>query len=660
MRLFLFFGILFLQFSPIVSSAQQTTDSTAAETHIYMLGEVVITQKSDKLIVSSTDIYKQNRTNVATALSMLPSIVLSNVGGRNEGTVFLRGFDMRSVPVFVDGIPVYVPYDGYVDLSRFTTADLSKIEVSKGYSSILFGPNAIGGTINLLSSKPISKLEVNAKAGFMTGKAYNTNIKVGSNLGKFYLQGSFSRTERRYITLSNDFDTSRYQPDYSRENSYSNDIKASFKAGYAPNQTDEYSINYISQHGEKGNPVYLGTDKTIKLRYWQWPYWDKQSVYFISRTHLTAKSYIKSRIYYDQFKNKLQGFDDDTYTTQNAKSSFTSYYNDDTYGISLEAGTNAVKNNTLKIAAHLKNDNHREHNEGEPVRKTADNTFSVGFEDIVEPTKKITIIPGISYSLRNSIIAQNYNSKLDTITELAANKNAAVDIQSAFYYRFSEKSQVNFNISHKTRFATMKDRYSYKLGLAIPNPDLKAEDAMNYELAADFTFSEKLIIQPALFYSKLNNTIQLENNVEPGVSQMQNTGKSEFMGGDISLVFLPVKQMRLYVTYSYIQRNNLDNPEIKFIDVPDNKVFASVEYEFLKRANINVSGEYNSQRFSTSYGNISPEYFLLNTQASLKFAQWFTIQMGINNVLDKNYTISEGYPEEGRSFYASLLFTYNK
>ncbi len=35
----------------------------------------------------------------------------------------VRGYDVRQVPLYIDGIPVYVPYDGYVDFSRFTTAD---------------------------------------------------------------------------------------------------------------------------------------------------------------------------------------------------------------------------------------------------------------------------------------------------------------------------------------------------------------------------------------------------------------------------------------------------------------------------------------------------------------------------------------------------------
>ena len=90
-----------------------------------------------------------------------------------------------------------------------------------------------------------------------------------------------------------------------RDNSYQKDIKGSLKIGYTPNATDEYSLNYQYSHGSKGNPVYLGTDKNTSVRYWQWPYWDKQSLYYISRTAIGKKSDLKARAYYDQFKNKL-------------------------------------------------------------------------------------------------------------------------------------------------------------------------------------------------------------------------------------------------------------------------------------------------------------------------------------------------------------------
>ncbi|MCC7521318.1 MAG: Plug domain-containing protein, partial [Flavobacteriaceae bacterium] len=121
--------ILTLLLSPIYLLAQTEKDSI---TQVFQLGEVVIQTSPQKNQVKTDEIIRFNKKDVAETLDLLPSISMNTVGGRNESSVYLRGFDIRSIPIYLDGIPVYVPYDGYADLSRFTTADLAKIEVSKG------------------------------------------------------------------------------------------------------------------------------------------------------------------------------------------------------------------------------------------------------------------------------------------------------------------------------------------------------------------------------------------------------------------------------------------------------------------------------------------------------------------------------------------------
>lgn len=78
-----------------------------------------------------------DKQNVAQALSVVPGVVLQKSGSRNEEQVKVRGFDSRQVPVYFDGVPIYVPYDGNLDLARILTNNLGAVEVSKGYSSLL-------------------------------------------------------------------------------------------------------------------------------------------------------------------------------------------------------------------------------------------------------------------------------------------------------------------------------------------------------------------------------------------------------------------------------------------------------------------------------------------------------------------------------------------
>ncbi len=85
------------------------------------------------------------------------------------------------------------------------------------------------------------------------------------------------------------------------------------------------------------------------------------------------------------------------------------------------------------------------------------------------------------------------------------------------------------SVARKTRFATIKDRYSYRMGQAIPNPDLGAEAAVNFDLSYSGKIADKLSLQASVFNSNINDIIQQVDNVQPGRFQLQNAGKAGSM-----------------------------------------------------------------------------------------------------------------------------------
>lgn len=633
-------------------------------TKTFQLGEVVISANSKDEIagrITQTTMETQNRYEVSRSLNMLPGISLTSFGQRNESMISVRGFDLRAVPVYMDGIPVYIPYDGYVDLARFTTFDLSAIDVSKGFSSMLYGPNSLGGTINLISRKPTQKLAYDGSLGMINTNGYRGNLNIGSNIGKFYLQGGYSYLHRDSYRMSGDFKSNIHENGGERENSYRTDQKINFKIGWVPNEKQEYVLGYINQQGKKGTPLYAGNDTLNSLytkpRFWQWPYWNKETYFFLSNTKLNEKNYLKSRIYYDIFKNSINSFDDSTYTTQNKPYAFQSWYNDFTYGGSIEYGTNIIPKNELKFSAHYKEDIHRENNVGEPVRRFEDNTINFALEDVYKINDKIVLIPGISYSARKNITAQNYDSKNRTISDFAkAGTSSALNEQLGIFYYVKENHKISATASRKTRFATIKDRYSYRMGTAIPNPDLKPETSDNYDLTYTGKFLKKLTLQTSLFYSHITDAILSVNNVQPGKSQMQNAGTAEFMGVEASVKYDILKNLLISSNYSYIERHNLTNPTVLFTDVPYTKVFTYLQYKPIKQIRIILSSEYNSLRYSTSYGTKVPQYTVFNAVVSGQVWKYLSIEAGLNNIFDKNYMLTEGYPEEGRNFFVTLRF----
>jgi iron complex outermembrane receptor protein len=661
--------ITFLLF-PLIGLCQQNnsvaTDSVKP-TNMFMLGEVIIKNNKSKDTlnrVTTKKMESQNKMDVSQALNMLPGVSLTASGPRNESMVSIRGFDLRQVPVYMDGIPVYVPYDGYVDLARFTTFDLAAIDVSKGFSSVLYGPNSLGGAINLISRKPSRILEYDGSFGMINSNGYKGNINIGSNLGKFYVQGGYSYLHRNSFRMSSNYVPSKNEDGGERDNSYRTDQKISFKVGWTPTEKSEYAIGYINQQGEKGNPVYAGDDVLNSLyakpRYWQWPNWDKESYYFISNSNFDDKNSFKTRIYYDRFKNILDSYDNNTYSTQTKPYAFQSNYNDYTYGGNLEYDTQIIPKNDLKIAFHFKEDVHRENNLGEPVRNFIDNTILIGIEDVYKISNKFTLVPGVSYNIRKNKEAEDYNSTTKVISDYpTADASDAFNAQIGFFYQLNENQKLGATVSQKTRFATIKDRYSYRMGTAIPNPDLKPEKAVNYEINYTANLFSKITFQTAVFYSSLTDAILNVSNVAPGKSQMQNFGEAEYMGIEAQLNYLLLQNLAFNVNYTYVERNNLTDPTIHFTDVPNTKVMGTIEYEPIKLLKLIANSEFNSSRISTSYGTRVPDYTLLNLYGSGKIAKNFSIDAGVNNIFDKNYSLVEGYPEEGRNFFVTLRFFNN-
>lgn len=112
---------VFLLF-PFIAMSQQKKQiqvDSVKTSNVFELGEVIITNHKNKDTlnrITSKTMEAQNKMEVSKALNLLPGVTLTASGPRNESMVSVRGFDLRQVPVYMDGIPVYVPYDGYVDL----------------------------------------------------------------------------------------------------------------------------------------------------------------------------------------------------------------------------------------------------------------------------------------------------------------------------------------------------------------------------------------------------------------------------------------------------------------------------------------------------------------------------------------------------------------
>jgi iron complex outermembrane receptor protein len=196
-------------------------------------------------------------------------------------------------------------------------------------------------------------------------------------------------------------------------------------------------------------------------------------------------------LFYDEFYNILKSFDDDTYLTQEKKYAFTSIYDDYTFGGNTVISNLIPNKNSLNFSLHYKNDFHSEYNLGEPLREFNDLTLSTGLDEEFYVNKKTTLKAGIGYSVRKGLKADNFDPGTGDIQSFPLKTSDALNLQIGSDFILNRNNNLSIYVSRRTRFATLKDRYSYRLGRSIPNPGLTSEEAIHTDLTYKTSYEKK-------------------------------------------------------------------------------------------------------------------------------------------------------------------------
>lgn len=135
---------------------------------------------------------------------------------------------------------------------------------------------------------------------------------------------------------------------------------------------------------------------------------------------------------------------------------------------------------------------HKEHNDGEPIARSEDRTYSFGVEDTYRFTERTKLIAGIRVDHRDALKSQNYQSDINGLYNYDVGDKTAFNYQVKLNHSFDADDELSFSVARTTRFATMKDRYSRSLNrYKTPNPFLKPETAQHYEIGYFRTFKDR-------------------------------------------------------------------------------------------------------------------------------------------------------------------------
>lgn len=157
---------------------------------MYSLGGIVVTATRTPLPIKETPVITRvitardiERKGIATIQEALED-ELAGVEFHQAGygsSVSFQGLDARYVLFLVDGERMAGETYGNVDFARIPTANIERIEIVRGASSVLYGSNAMGAVINIITKMPDEKVEVNFSQRFGTPFQRNGSEALGGN-----------------------------------------------------------------------------------------------------------------------------------------------------------------------------------------------------------------------------------------------------------------------------------------------------------------------------------------------------------------------------------------------------------------------------------------------------------------------------------------------
>jgi vitamin B12 transporter len=160
-------------------------------------------------VVDSEEIERRQTQTVADILRTVPGVSIIRNGGIGSTTsVFIRGAESDQTVALIDGIKLNDPSTpgGGFNFGHLLTGNIERIEVLRGPSSVLWGSQAIGGVINMITRQPTEELAVNLRGeygyrdtgqlvGNISGKAGPLSASAGA--GYFRTDGISSFSEAR-------------------------------------------------------------------------------------------------------------------------------------------------------------------------------------------------------------------------------------------------------------------------------------------------------------------------------------------------------------------------------------------------------------------------------------------------------------------------------
>jgi outer membrane receptor protein involved in Fe transport len=638
--------------------AQEKTDT------IFTLGEIVVEDTSgvQDIAISNTitaeEIKSMGAVSAAEALEYVPGVNVVRTP-KGELNINIQGFQQKDVLVLIDGVPYYETKNGPLDLQQIPASIIGKIEVTKGASSVLYGPNALGGVVNIITRKGVKGTtgSVSAEAGL--GESYRgvATLNHGAENG-FSILGTVDYRDRDTLYFSDDYTprettirpyigatdpNPRVVDDGDKkDNSDLESLNLWTRLGFAPTEKLEMYASLYRFDMERGRPF---SDSHNKVRnvpggfssFGRYDEYVDTGIDFGGRVSMNNWWDLRAMAFYHSHQDDFTSYVSEDLEDKIA----TSTWDDDSYGLSLFSDTDLDRFGKLSFSVQYREDKHKQRDDvGYPWEDSESSTLTFAAEDTISFGQFTTVL-GLAY--------HDFDAKeiagLDGYTEDSFNPMAGVTWTS------ENGVQIFGSIAKKTRFPTFADMEdSGQIFKLYP------EQNINYTLGTKYLFFDKAHVGLSGFYNDITDRIGEDVNGDP-----VNIDQATIYGIELETNTDITDRVSLGINYVYTHARNdsADRTSDYLEDVPEDTFFASLGYmipkietRFVFRGTYKGGVIFNTDDDEKEYSTVFDLSLIKN------WDNGFSLGGHIYNLFDEDYYDGNGMACDGFNFKVVVQYDF--
>jgi iron complex outermembrane receptor protein len=608
----------------LAQTSEQEKKKEEQEKVVKITEEILVVGKVPKEIplatvstLTATEIEEIKPRDLAELVKYVPGCLVT-FGDKDTYSLKLRGIDSKRISLLVDGIPVYEPYVSTFDLKQVSAGGIDTIQVTKGPSSVLYGPNTLGGIVNVITMRPGERPYLSLTGSLGDGRTRSAGLDTSYRWTRFALSANVLYQDSNSFSYTDPEAgrTERLNSDFER-------LNLNAKVYYTPSDSTEIMVNGSLYQSAYGMPAALFAQRA---RYWRFPKWDRSTLNAGGFTSLGGDSVLRFRTYYVNYVNTLDWFNDPEMTDLDSQST----YDNSVYGAFAMAdiGTGGV--NRLKGSLLVQRDVARiQDDAGLPWDKVDQGTFSAGLEDHLSLGDKWKVIGGLSFDSIDKFEGGENNTSLNPLVGV----------------KFTPLEELDFHVSfaRKSKFPSMRALYSSSSG----NPDLLAESGTSLELSA--TYGKGVFLTGSVFFNRFKNFID-SVRLPDGTRRYYNVGQARINGFEVQAQ-KSLPWVSATVNYTFVDTRNITEDRPLDAQSKHNANFGATFFP-VRGLRFSINGIYGSESWwydSSSATVLSiPGYFNLDAIASTTLSSRYEVFVKLGNAFNHYFYTEPGFPWRGR------------